>query len=223
MDALRLEIASKVPQVAGDTVRDGRIILGNFSYLGDNPTTDERFQEVVVAVLDGRAEVLERAPMRRSRSGYIEPGSRDGYLEGPSYGGEEEGLGARRDDLRGRPGAHRYRIARLAEEAVRLRQRAVADARAGEGDPALRGALGRVSRSQRSDDRAEGGDGAVRDAPLQGQVGKSYGEPCEGSITVVAYHYSQALAERRRAVLQRFNIEYHKAVVLSARAKETAQ
>jgi hypothetical protein len=173
VESLRKTIAQAVPQATGDTVRDGAIIYGNFSEYGDNPLSDEQFHEAIRAAVDALPERIEVLLPERYRSEYIEPASRDAYLEGTRYGGGGQEAQAGRDGVRRRGGSDPGRIKALAERTVKRRDDRVNYARAG-------GTAG------------SGGVRAVKPEGIRDRPRLSYGEPRADALEVDAWHYSQA-------------------------------
>lgn len=112
IDAIRAEIAARVPQAEGDTVRDGAIVYGNFSAYNDNieTLTDEQFGDAIAAAVDGMPELLRVSQPERFHSEYVQAywdeeydsKGREKYLEGTRYASAEVQDEAGRDDVRGR-------------------------------------------------------------------------------------------------------------------------
>lgn len=115
IDAIRKEIAAKVPQAEGDTVRDGAIVYGNFSAYNDKIETldDSQFKQ---AIEDAIAEIdvdgtFDVAGPFRFHSEYdqaywddaYDPKGREAYLEKTRYGSSDQ-----QEALPGRDGVRRW-------------------------------------------------------------------------------------------------------------------
>lgn len=156
----------------GVTVRDGAIVCGNFSWL-----SEEEFRQAIVDAVDAMPERIEVSELVGFRSEYIEPSTREGYLEGTRYGqggaGETE---AGRDGVRGRqgddrPGPTRAFLDQLADSAVK--RRAAGIERAGRGE-------------------RDGGVRPVKPESLRDRPGRSFGQARPYSVRVGAFHCSKA-------------------------------
>lgn len=111
IDAIRKEIASRVPQAEGDTVRDGAIVYGNFSALNSKieTLTDEQFHDAIHAVADSMPEQLDVAGPFVFHSEYdqaywsedtYDPKGREAYLEKTRYASNQEEAPSGRDGIR---------------------------------------------------------------------------------------------------------------------------
>lgn len=103
IDAIRKEIASRVPQAEGDTVRDGAIVYGNFSALNSKieTLTDEQFKTAIedaIRAIDSN-EIFDVAGPFVFHSEYdqaywsedtYDPKGREAYLEKTRYGSSEQ-------------------------------------------------------------------------------------------------------------------------------------
>lgn len=177
VESLRKAIAQAVPQATGDTVRDGAVVYGNFSEYSKSPISDEQFRDAIkgaIGALPAEFDGITVQPVVRFRSEYIQPDTRDGYLEGTRYGqGDRRDLEAGRDGVRRRGGSDPGRIKALAERTVKRRDDRVNYARAG-------GTAG------------SGGVRAVKPEGIRDRPRLSYGEPRADALEVDAWHYSQA-------------------------------
>lgn len=178
VESLRRAIAAAVPQAGGDTARDGAIIYGNFSGLSD--AEFERAIYDAVNALPGEFAGTKTSQIERYRSGYIQPDSRDGYLEGTRFGQRHQvqarpsndgqllrGIG-QGDDL------HRSPIAAIGERAVARRERLIAHHERG-------GLAGRA-----------GSLPAHRNAAVGPRPQAHYGRAIDGAVSVDAFHFSRA-------------------------------
>ena len=217
IDAIRKEIAARVPQAEGDTLRDGALVFGNFSEFNDKieTLTDRQFMAAVgdaVRLIDG-AEAIDVAGPFRFHSEYAQaywdgaydPQGRDGYLENTRYGkSNDEATASGRDGVRGQGWSHVSRswIENLARSTgVHIRQ-LVGD-RIRQPARAESASVGRSA--QESDGRVEPADGGQVDRGQSVEpprsVGRSgaddiqappkYGKPIEGASSVVGYHFSR--------------------------------
>lgn len=124
-NALRDHIAREVPQATGDTLRDGKLFLGNFSGYNDNVDTisDAEYHDAIVRAVesfeyDGAIEVS--APIR-FHSELIWPKDRQDYLTGTRYGSSDtQAVPTGGESLRGFGGR---RLQTLSEDAIALRDR----------------------------------------------------------------------------------------------------
>lgn len=210
IDAIRAEIAARVPQAEGDTVRDGAIVYGNFSALNDKIETleDAQFLDAIHAAVDAMPEQLEVAGPFRFHSEYdqaywsetdYDPNGRDAYLENTRYASNQESPAPGRDGVRGRSGSDVSRawIEALASatdakvaQLVEQRQpgadgRGAGAAQQGDGDrwPAA----GREVDARESVPAQGGGAGGV----AAGNDAPRYGQAQEGSVSRIGYHFSQ--------------------------------
>lgn len=213
IDAIRREIAARVPQVGGDTVRDGAIVYGNFSQWGDAPLTDAEFRDAIFAAADAMPEQLDVAGPFVFHSEYMEayegqeyqPEGREAYLEGTKYASNEKAAEAGRDGVRGRSGSDVSRawIRSLARDiGTRIatlvadgqpRRAYGADARADRAGPAAPAKPGGLYDGRgRSDAQSGGGSGVVA-VPPDGRTGQPprYGRAIEGATSAVGYHFSK--------------------------------
>ena len=170
MDALRDHIGRQVPQVEGDTLRDGKLFFGNFSAYNDNVDTvsDAEYHDAIVKAVgsfnyDGAIEVSE--PIR-FHSELIWPDDRQGYLTGTRYGASDtQEVPAGGEALRGFGGR---RLQTLSEDAIALRDRWI-DAR---------GAARLGGRSQPN-------------ATSYGEPTAEYGTATPDSTSVTGVHFSK--------------------------------
>lgn len=114
IDLIRKEIAARVPQAEGDTVRDGAIVYGNFSAYNDKIETldDSQFKQAIedaIAGIDVDGTFDVAGPFR-FHSEYdqaywddaYDPKGREAYLEKTRYGS-----GDKQEALPGRDGVRR--------------------------------------------------------------------------------------------------------------------
>jgi hypothetical protein len=124
-EAFREHIGRSVPQVEGDTLRDGKLFFGNFSAYNDNIDTvsDAEYHKAIVQAVesfdyDGDIEVY--AP-RRFHSELIWPKNRQEYLTGTRYGeSDTQAVPAGGTGLRG---VGRSRLQTISDDAIALRDR----------------------------------------------------------------------------------------------------
>ena len=170
LNALRDHIGREVPQVEGDTLRDGKLFFGNFSAYNDNVDTlsDDQYHDAIVKAVesfdyDGAIEVSEP---KRFHSQLIWPGDRQAYLTGTRYGASNtQEVPAGGESLRGFGGR---RLQALSEDAIALRDRWI-DAR---------GAARLGGRSQ-------------PDATSYGEPTAEYGTATPDSTSVTGVHFSR--------------------------------
>lgn len=183
IDAIRKEIAAKVPQAEGDTVRDGAIVYGNFSAYNDKieTLTDEQFGDAIAAVVDGMPESIRVSEPVRFHSEYdqaywddaYDPKGREAYLEKTRYASNPIQDEAGRDDVRrwGRDSVFRPWLEALARSTdahiaklVGDKQPRTADARAdraGPEQPAQQGDRDRQGRPDAVRSRVVGVDASA--------------------------------------------------------------
>jgi hypothetical protein len=124
-DAFREHIGRSVPQVEGDTLRDGKLFFGNFSAYNDKIDTvsDAEYHKAIVQAVesfdyDGEIEVY---PPRRFHSELIWPDNRQAYLTGTRYGeSDTQAVPTGRAGLRG---VGSGRLQAISDDAIALRDR----------------------------------------------------------------------------------------------------
>jgi hypothetical protein len=169
-DALRDHIGRAVPQVEGDTLRDGMLYFGNFSAYNDNieTVTDRQYYDAIkdaVATFDYDGDIEIYEP-QRFHSELIWPANREAYLEGTRYGASNrEEVPAGAEAVRGFGGR---RLQTLSEDAIALRDRWI-DAR---------GAARLGGRSQPN-------------ATSYGEPTAEYGTATPDSTSVTGVHFSK--------------------------------
>ena len=180
VDSLRRAIAQAVPQASGDSVRGGAIVYGNFSQWSDAPLDDQAFYEAIATAAEALPAEFDGVEVKNFgtfRSEYIEPGSRDAYLEGTRYGkGDSQQEAAGRDAVRGRPRGDLGRLQQLAQRAIARR------------DDRIGYVEGRVGAGR------AGADGRVLGAGAAAAGSKpklSYGKPRDGATAIDAWHFSR--------------------------------
>lgn len=110
IDLIRKEIAARVPQAEGDTVRDGAIVYGNFSAYNDKIETlsDDQFRQAIFDVVNDMPEQIEVAGPFVFHSEYdqaywddaYDPKGREAYLEKTRYASNNEEALPGRDGVR---------------------------------------------------------------------------------------------------------------------------
>ena len=168
--AFREHVGRSVPQVEGDTLRDGKLFFGNFSEYNDkiDTVTDAEYHKAIVSAVesfdyDGAIEVY---PPRRFHSELIWPDNRQAYLTGTRYGASDtQAVPAGGTALRGIGSG---RLQAISDEAIALRDRWI-DAR---------GAARYGSRSQL--------DAASYDDPTA-----EYGVATPDSTSAIGVHFSK--------------------------------
>ena len=168
--AFREHVGRSVPQVEGDTLRDGKLFFGNFSEYNDkiDTLTDAEYHKAIVSAVesfdyDGAIEVY---PPRRFHSELIWPDNRQAYLTGTRYGASDtQAVPAGGTALRGIGSG---RLQAISDEAIALRDRWI-DAR---------GAARYGSRSQL--------DAASYDEPTA-----EYGVATPDSTSAIGVHFSK--------------------------------
>jgi len=169
-NALRDHIGRAVPQVEGDTLRDGMLYFGNFSAYNDNieTVTDRQYYDAIkdaVATFDYDGDIEIYEP-QRFHSELIWPANREAYLEGTRYGASNrEEVPAGAEAVRGFGGR---RLQTLSEDAIALRDRWI-DAR---------GAARLGGRSQPN-------------ATSYGEPTAEYGTATPDSTSVTGVHFSK--------------------------------
>jgi hypothetical protein len=178
VNRLRNHISESVAQADGDTLRNDRLIFGNFSAYNDKVATlsGDKYREAIadaVGSFDYVGEISVSEP-KTFHSELIWPKSRENYLEGTRYGDSDNSQGSGRSDVRGRGLS---RLQALSSEAIGLRDRWI------DGRGAARGAS-RVQSSKVS----------------VGEPTAEYGKAREGIDSVVGVHFSK----QRRKVLSSY-------------------
>ena len=218
IDLIRKEIAARVPQAEGDTVRDGAIVYGNFSAYNDSieTLTDQQFYDVIADVVDTMPEEITVAGPFVFHSEYdqaywddaYDPKGREAYLEKTRYASNAQKALPGRDGVRRGLGGNLSRtwldnlardtdtrISRLVgDKQPRKAYGATPDARAsGAGIAKPAKPSGLYDGPGRSDALRSGGGGVVVAENVQrdGQPPR-YGRAIEGAISVVGYHFSKA-------------------------------
>jgi hypothetical protein len=178
VNRLRNHISESVAQADGDTLRNDRLIFGNFSAYNDKVATlsGDKYREAIadaVGSFDYVGEISVSEP-KTFHSELIWPKSRENYLEGTRYGDSDNSQGSGRSDVRGRGLS---RLQALSSEAIGLRDRWI------DGRGAARGAS-RVQSSKVS----------------VGEPTAEYGKAREGIDSVVGVHFSK----QRRKILSSY-------------------
>lgn len=181
---LRSWIADKAPGAGGDTLREGSLVYGNFTAYTDLPLGDADFKQAIDDAVasfeaDGEAVVSD---VIRWESGYIQPDSREDYLQGTRYESDTGQVAAGGDSVRQGQGNRRTWIEGVGRDAIARREEWVDSSTSGR----ARAAKGRSSRADQAMDGAE----------------REYGTAREGSVAKLGVHFSQ----QRRANL---SSEYH--------------
>lgn len=218
IDLIRKEIAARVPQAEGDTVRDGAIVYGNFSAYNDSieTLTDQQFYDVIADVVDTMPEEITVAGPFVFHSEYdqaywddaYDPKGREAYLEKTRYASNAQEALPGRDGVRRGLGGNLSRawldnlardtdtrISRLVgDKQPRKAYGTTPDARAsgaGVAKPAKPSGL--YDGSGRSDALRSGGNGVVVAENVQrdGQPPR-YGRAIEGATSAIGYHFSKA-------------------------------
>jgi hypothetical protein len=178
VNRLRNHISESVAQADGDTLRNDRLIFGNFSAYNDKVATlsGDKYREAIadaVGSFDYVGEIYVSEP-KTFHSELIWPKSRENYLEGTRYGDSDNVQGSGRSDVRGRGLS---RLQALSSEAIGLRDRWIDG----------RGAAREVSRVQSS-------------KVSVGEPTAEYGKAREGIDSVVGVHFSK----QRRKILSSY-------------------
>ena len=169
-ELFREHLGRSVPQVEGDTLRDGMLYLGNFSEYNDkiDTLTDDQYYDAIVDAIasfdyDGDIEVYEP---KRFHSELIWPKDRQEYLTGTRYGtSDTEAVPTGGEGVRG---VGSRRLQAISDEAIALRDRWI-DAR---------GAARLGGRSQPN-------------ATSYGEPTAEYGSPIPNSTAVTGVHFSK--------------------------------
>ena len=116
-------MAKKAPAAGGDTLRDGALIYGNFTEWTNTPMDDAAFKQMIegaVGSFDGEGTATV-SDILRWESNYIQPDSRDEYLQGTRYEGGTGQVASRGDALRSPQGDRRAWIEDAARQALERR------------------------------------------------------------------------------------------------------
>jgi hypothetical protein len=104
-------VSSAVNSPIGYSVKDGHLIIGNFTN-----ASDEAFLSAIRSALASEDQEYD-VGVKRFRSDWIEPGSAEAYLEGTRYGNQVvEGTGAGREGVRGSRRADADRLRAYAQK-----------------------------------------------------------------------------------------------------------
>lgn len=104
-------VSSAVNSPIGYSVKDGHLIIGNFTN-----ASDDSFLSAIRSALASEDQEYD-VGVKRFRSDWIEPGSAEAYLEGTRYGNQVvEGTGAGREGVRGSRRADADRLRAYAQK-----------------------------------------------------------------------------------------------------------
>lgn len=182
--SLRKWVAENAPIAGGDTLRDGTLVYGNFSGVSDQEFKSQIDAAVESFEDDGEFVVSN---VLQWQSGYIEPSSREAYLEGTRYGESNSGqVASGGDSVRSAARDNRTWIEGVGRDAIARRQNWIDNSTSGRE---------RIERDRKlaAEDRARA------DSKRSGAV--EYGQAGPNAVTAVGHHFSK---EPRRSLSSAF-------------------